>query len=216
LAVENPPDPKKIWDERYLRLSKGNARPKSQDWLSRWRYLLDTSGNNPILDIGCGIGLDSEYLTDQGYKVIALDYSLAALKLTCRAVEKARLAQVDIRKNFPFRDSAFQIIISNLCLHYFNWNKTLAIVEEIHRILKPGGYLVARFNSIKDMHYGAVGHAEIEPDYYSVFGMGKRFFDRANLEELFKNQWEFLSLEESTIQRYEKPKVVWEIVLKRL
>jgi hypothetical protein len=40
----------------------------------------------------------------------------------------------------------------------------------------------------------------------------KRFFDRADLVTLFADGWHIASLEEKTIDRYERPKVIWELV----
>jgi SAM-dependent methyltransferase len=214
--MDIPSDPKKIWDERYARLYRENNWPKSRPWLNRWRWLLDTSGGAPVLDIGCGEGNDSEYLIENGYKVISLDYSMEALRLACQFAQNASLTQVDIRRNLPFRDNAFLIVIANLCLHYFTWAQTRSIIEEIGRILKPNGHLLARFNSTKDTNHGATGHEKIESGYYLVFGMGKRFFDEESLRELFKAHWKFLGCEEYTIQRHEKPKIVWEVILESL
>jgi hypothetical protein len=39
----------------------------------------------------------------------------------------------------------------------------------------------------------------------------KRFFARADLLALFADGWQLTALEEQTIDRYERPKVVWEL-----
>jgi len=74
------------------------------------------------------------------------------------------------------------------------------------------GLLLCRLNSTNDVHYGARGHDEIEPDYYSVDGQPKRFFDRATVDALFAEGWNLCDVEERTVMRYTYPKVLWEIV----
>jgi SAM-dependent methyltransferase len=122
---------------------------------------------------------------------------------------------VDVKQPLPFVDESYPVIVASLCLHYFSWQQTLRILSEIKRCLEQDGWLLARFNSTHDVHFGAVGFREIEPDFYSVGGKSKRFFDRQTLRKLLSRGWEIRSLEEMTIARYEKPKVVWEVVAQR-
>ncbi|HWQ07860.1 MAG TPA: hypothetical protein VN436_02090, partial [Holophaga sp.] len=63
--------------------------------------------------------------------------------------------------------------------------------------------------------YGAVGHPRINENLYLVDGHPKRFFDLPAVEALFPRGWRPLSTEELVIDRYARPKVVWEIILER-
>ena len=67
-------------------------------------------------------------------------------------------------------------------------------------------------NSTRDRHYGANGRPRIEENYYLVKGRPKRFFDQSDVVRLFTG-WRTLLLEERTIDRYERPKVVWEVAV---
>ena len=107
------------------------------------------------------------------------------------------------------------MIIASLSLHYFGWVETVALVEKIRATLRMRGALLCRLNSTNDHNYGASGHPRIEDDYYLVEGEPKRFFDRASIEALFATGWRMLSLEERVIERYAKPKVVWEVIVER-
>ncbi len=123
-----------------------------------------------------------------------------------------------IEQPLPFPDRSFQIVIASLCLHYFAWNKTVDIVREIHRCLPPGGLLLCRVNSTKDIDQQMHEHLAIESNFYRVKGKcseKKRYFDRAALTDLFSAAWEFVAIEEMGIDRYDRRKMVWEIVLKK-
>jgi hypothetical protein len=74
---------------------------------------------------------------------------------------------------------------------------------------------LCRLNSTGDVNHGAVGYPEISPHYYQVKERRKRFFDRPAVDALFGPEWRRLSVKEHTIQRFQKPKVVWEVVLEK-
>ena len=169
----------------------------------------------PVLELGCGSGRDTKYLVGQGFAVTSTDVREEALKACIQEVPSANCLQVDVKQPLPFADESYPVIVASLCLHDFSWQQTLSILSEIKRCLEQDGLLLARFNSTNDVHFGAVGFREIEPDFYFVRGKSKRFFDRRALCELFSKGWKTVSVEEMTIARYEKPKVVWEVVAQR-
>jgi hypothetical protein len=83
-------------------------------------------------------------------------------------------------------------------------------------VLKPPfGILLMRVNSTRDVYHGARdGGREIERHFYesrAKYSDRKRFFDKGEVTDLLKG-WKVLSCVEKTIHRYEKPKVVWEVV----
>jgi SAM-dependent methyltransferase len=186
-------------------------------WLERWTRLMTSRFTNPaILELGCGSGRDTAVLVQQGFRrITATDLSPEALAECARAVPDTRLVCHDLRQPFPFADAGFDVIVASLCLHYFEWQQTVEILRGIHRCLVPGGLLLCRLNSTKDVNHGAVGHQKITHHYYEVDGSPKRFFDADDVDSLFGAEWERISIEEMTIDRYEKPKTVWEIIIRK-
>ncbi len=89
------------------------------------------------------------------------------------------------------------------------------LVNRVRTALRPEGVLLCRLNSTNDHHFGAVGHPEIERNFYLVDGAPKRFFDRDSVDRLFAHGWHPISVEEKVIDRYDHPKSVWEAVLER-
>lgn len=186
-------------------------------WLDRWNALIAQHSPSPaILELGCGSGRDTRWLVQQGYTdITATELSSEALAECVRAISSVSLVGHDLREPLPFADASFDVVIASLCLHYFAWDKTVEIVRDVRRCLKPGGLMLCRLNSTRDVHHGAVGHPEIGHHYYDVDGSPKRFFDADEVASLFESGWERVSLREVTIDRYEKPKTVWEIVLRK-
>jgi SAM-dependent methyltransferase len=188
-----------------------NADP----WLQRWLPLLQQrAGVAPIFELGCGTGADTVILSAAGFNVIGLDRSPGNIELAKAKAPAAEFLVQDMRAAFPPQISELDVALASLSLHYFSWEETHALVERIHNILRLGGVLLCRVNSTNDHNYGASGHPRIEDNYYSVDGEPKRFFDNAALNKLFTG-WRILAEEEMIIHRYDRPKVIWELVLER-
>lgn len=143
--------------------------------------------------------------------MIAADIAPDRLRRCVQQAPQADHVLLDLAQRLPFRDRSFPVIVASLSLHYFGWSTTVDAVREIGRCLEPGGTLLARFNSTRDTNYGAASPHQIEPDFFQVGTRTKRFFDHPSLLRLFET-WQIDAIEEMTIERYEKSKVVWEVV----
>ncbi len=202
------------WDRTFSEIGQN---PESEEpWLGRWiADVLEAGRDAPVLDLGCGSGLDSQFLIKNGFDVISADFSKEALEATRRRVPEARLVRFDMTHRLPFPDASFRVVVASLSLHYFPWQTTLEILGEVRRTLKPGGYLLARFNSTRDVYYSAAAKEEVEKNFYLVGGLPKRLFDRRSVEALFAGGWEIDSAEERATRRYGGEKTVWEVAARK-
>ncbi len=183
-------------------------------WLEPWlERIRERSGRTPLLELGCGSGRDSAVLVAAGVRVVGLDRSKDAIDLARGAVPDAEFHVADIRDSFPLERA--RVVIASLSLHYFEWAETVEIVERIRTVLEDGGLLICRLNSTRDDNYGASGYPRIEDHFYDVRGRPKRFFDDADVVRLFAG-WKTLLREERTVERYERPKVVWEVAVETI
>ncbi len=189
-------------------------RPVYDDWLNKYSEIFDASRNTPIIDLGCGFGNNTLYLHEQGYHVISCDFAEAALRRLSHFIPNPITQLFDLRGRFPFRDDAAKIVVADLCLHYFSKAETMGIIAEVRRILRNGGWLFSRVNSVKDIHYGAGEGTAIESFYYEQNGARKRFFDESSLRAFFAG-WKINALHECEMSRYKKPKIVWELAAQK-
>ncbi|NBD25539.1 class I SAM-dependent methyltransferase [Paenibacillus glycinis] len=197
------------WDLVYNRLYL--EKPIYDLWLDAYEPFLAGTKNDAIIDLGCGYGCDTLYLTERGYRVIACDFSEMALSRIAEHIPEAETRQIDMTEGLPFAGGSAGAVVADLSLHYFAWQDTVNIVNDIDRVLKAQGVLLARFNSVGDIHYGAGLGLELEPNYYEHDGRRKRFFDERDLLLLFAD-WEIKSIRETDLYRYSKPKRCWELV----
>lgn len=205
-------DNKKFWDNIYK--SKIVKKPSYDLWLDRYADTLQKSRNEEIIDLGCGIGADTLYLSEKGYKVISCDYSEEALKILKEAIPEVKTLQMDISKTLPFGNESIGIIIADLSLHYFNDKTTKNIVKEIRRVLKPKGCLIGRVNSVNDFNFGAGCGEEIEKNFYLTEAGYKRFFIEEDIQVYFSD---FIVevCEENSVFKYGNEKKAIEFMVRK-
>lgn len=168
-----------------------------------------------MLEIGCGPGHDTKALVAMGLDVHAFDVSPEEAATAAAAAPQAKVSVQSVLDPFPLEGQGVGLVVASLSLHYFTWGDTLALAERIRQTLRIGGILLARFNSDQDVHFGAVGHQEIEPGLYSVNGQPKRFFSERDLDCLFRSGWRLLSKEHKVTLKYRHPKTLWEVAVER-
>lgn len=198
-----------LWEKHYL---KNKELVKSDIWIEK--YTKNFKKNDIIIEIGCGIGLLSEYLINKKYSVLSTDISHSALERLKSRVPDSSVLKIDIQYPLPFANSIFNIIIADLCIHYFSEKETETILKEFRRILLPGGKLIARVNSDKDIHHGAGEGIEIEKGFFCKNAHYKRFFNTDMLKRFFKD-WDIISMTENTSDHYKEIKHVIEIAVSK-
>jgi tellurite methyltransferase len=107
-----------------------------------------------VLDAGCGSGRNLIYFFRSGFEVSGVDQSTEAIaQVRSLAGQLAphlpgdnfRVAAIE---QMPFADASFDVVIASAVLHFArdeaHWR---AMVQEMWRVLKPGGIFFARLAS---------------------------------------------------------------------
>lgn len=158
-----------------------HAKYTQEDWITKPSIFAETAityfpPTGTLLDLGAGVGQDSVYFAERGYTVTATDLTVDKLIGNAALQQQKTLAavkRVDLREPLPFANNSFNIVYAHLSLHYFTNEQTQAIFAEIYRVLKPGGTFAFFTNSTSDPEYGT--GTELEPDYFEVEGVVKRY-----------------------------------------
>jgi ubiquinone/menaquinone biosynthesis C-methylase UbiE len=93
-----------------------------------------------LLEVGCGIGVDSVQLARCGFQVTAVDLTENALEVATKLAATRRVSidfQLGNAEGLPFPDESFDAVYSFGVLHHTP--DIERSVAEVHRVLRPGG-----------------------------------------------------------------------------
>jgi ubiquinone/menaquinone biosynthesis C-methylase UbiE len=125
-----------------------------------------------ILEIGCGNGVGSKFIME-----IFKPKEFIATELDERLVDIARmknkgakiLFEVGNAVNLRFPDNEFDAVIGLSVIHHIpNWRDC---IDEVHRIIKPGGLLIIKELSIETFEtpFGRLSRRIVSHPYDSMF-----------------------------------------------
>ena len=198
----------KYWDRIHLKYTSSY-----DNWFDKYIHLLHK--NDKIIELGCGRAYTSLYLLNNGFKnVTACDFSKEVISILNTEHKELKTSIFDMSEKLPFKDNEINVIIADLSIHYFDSKTTKYIINEIHRVLNNNGYLIGRVNSANDKYHIPVDAKVLEKNFYYDGEIYKRFFEKDDFKELFKD-FKILFLEENHMDRYEKPKTLWEFCVKK-
>lgn len=137
---------------------------------------LPTGGS--LLDAGGGTGRISQHLVKHAKQVVVLDSSI---KMLTQALSKNGLRAVGSEIEYlPFSDASFERVTMVDALHHVAEQKRS--LQEIWRVLKPGGLLIVEEPDIKHFAVKLVALAEKLAFFRSHFLSPEKISD--HLEEL--------------------------------
>ena len=102
---------------------------------------LDGQRDLRVLDAGCGTGGTTIDLRRFG-EVVGVDLAWEALE-PARGRGLTRLARASIER-LPFRDKSFDAVTSFEVIYHLGVTNDRYALDELHRVLKPGGLLLLR------------------------------------------------------------------------
>jgi demethylmenaquinone methyltransferase/2-methoxy-6-polyprenyl-1,4-benzoquinol methylase len=91
-----------------------------------------------VLDLCCGSGQATAVLVEYSQNVTGLDASPLSLKRAQNNVPQAQYIEA-FAENIPFADNSFDLVHTSAALHEMNPEQLQQILNEIYRVLKPGG-----------------------------------------------------------------------------
>ncbi len=156
-------DSKKFWNKEYkkpgifnLSVEPAEDLKKFGRWIDRefGKGYLDNRTN--VLDLGCGNGRNIIYLAKEfGCKGIGYDISEEAIKQAREASLGLHLTFVarSIAGKFELENDSMDLIVDMMASHYLRERERGVYLEEISRVLKPGGFLLLKsFLKEEDKH----------------------------------------------------------------
>lgn len=170
--------------------------------------LFKAAGAKRVLELAAGHGRDALYFAAQGFTVLATDFSDVAAERIRQAAQAqgvaARVSSIvhDMREPLPLEDQAVDAVFAHMALCMALSTKEIhTIVDEVWRVLRPGGIFVYTVRHTDDSHYG-VGNAYGD-DIFEQGGFAVHFFSRQLVDALAEG-WtldELYAFEEGDLPR---------------
>lgn len=97
-----------------------------------------------ILDFGCGDGMMTHYLGEKFKNsiVVGVDPSAKSIDVAQKKYGSTSLTFAVSDTKIPFEDHAFDIICTASVLHHISFSEHKHYLDEIFRVLKPGGTFI--------------------------------------------------------------------------
>ncbi|MFC1521685.1 class I SAM-dependent methyltransferase [Elusimicrobiota bacterium] len=205
---------KKVYNDLYTE-KKGFLRYPA-DWIARFHnmYLKENLPTGKVLDYGCGSGNNSMFFIDKGYDVYGVDVAESATalikeNLLARHYDPGLVDRFSIMTpdstSLPYKDSFFDLIISNQVLYYLPTQAHInAVCKELSRCLRPGGivfftmmgpknYYITRWT--KKVHDNRVHEVIIDDPKHRLNGVKELVYLIKDEEDLRSTFSEFKALD---------------------
>lgn len=133
-----------LWEQIHQNMDWGlEPDPLLDEFIKQ--YYPDAAGKQ-ALDIGCGRGANTMLLAKTGFRVIATDFSLTALK-KMRELLTNDLDVVPILTDITttsFSPNVFDLIVDAMSLSQLPETDIAAVIGKTRDWLKPGGWLFSK------------------------------------------------------------------------
>ena len=153
--------------------------------------------NAKILDVGCGPGRDAKFFLNQGFEVVAIDFSNEMLKIAKKVAPKVKFIRSDFR-NLKLPKNSFDGIWSYFSLLHLKRGEMHSLLSSLNKILKNNGILFIATQEGK----GEVIEPENLDNHYQIY---KTFYSKEELSQLVKKS-KFKIIEARTDFDRVKPK----------
>ena len=167
--------------ETYNRIAEDWYKDHEQDnwWIEGTnQFAAFLAPKASILDVGCGAGIKTKYLSDKGFGLLGIDFSENFIEIARRENPRLSFKVLDMRQTASLRED-FDAIFMQASLLHIPKADAEEVLRNIVTCLKDGGYL---YIAVKEQREnGPSEEIKIEDDYgYSY----ERFFSYYNREEL--------------------------------
>lgn len=157
-----PAETVRLWAREYeqLRVIPSSFRLSPSRPLSLFAELIDYPRLERVFDAGCGLARNAVYVARKGPRVIAGDFSRAALRRAAKVVASADLRQridlveLQLDRPLPFPNACFDLCLdSYVFCHFLGDDPREGYWRELVRVTRPGGLVYTCVFSEEDEYY---------------------------------------------------------------
>ena len=140
-----------FWNEAWKRVSKPHKELPKLPYIHEVTRKLKKYQVKKVLDLGCGSGWLSIFISKYGFDVTGIDIAKPAIDLgkTWAQEDNAKVNfLIGDLLNLPFQEGSFDAIVCNSVLEHFRFDQAKILFEKIHNILTEKGFLFGCFDKV--------------------------------------------------------------------
>lgn len=179
--------------------------------------LLIEAGARKILELGCGQGRDTLLFMENNMEVFAFDYASTCIDQLVEAAKNGGVSDRlhayvhDIRDGIPLPDSSIDACFSHMFFTMYLKEEEIArIMDEVRRVLRPGGLNIYSVRNQKDPHFKKGNW--MGEDMWEMNGFVVHYFSEEKIRRLSRG-FDILSIEE--FEEGDLPKKLYKVILKK-
>lgn len=190
-----------FWDKTWARFLKHQGMIAPSGKLIQL-LLPHVERNGTVLDLGCGEGRNTIYLSRVGFRAVGLDLSFKGIKVLRNNLfeeEVKALALAGDARQLPFKAGSFSGILAHNLFDHLDKEGFTSGMSEVFRILKKNGVLLMTLDTFPDD--GPSKQFMIRDDGAKIFVSGPRkgllirSYHEEELRKLPEQGWEILKEE---------------------
>ncbi|AOY84742.1 class I SAM-dependent methyltransferase [Moorena producens JHB] len=182
--------------------------PRFLDWamsdpvLTKYRQEVLSQVSGQVFEIGFGTGLNLRYYPKQLEKITTIDANPGMQSLAKKRIHESEIT-VDFRvlngESLPMADHSFDSVVSTWTL--CSIARVNQAIQEIYRVLKPGGKFFFIEHGLSDEHKVQVWQNRLTP-VQKIIADGCHL--NRNIKQLVENHFQILKLEEFYEPKFSK------------
>ena len=178
----------------------------------------ESAGIQRIVELGAGHGRDTIPFAAAGLDVVAIDFAAGTADVIHRRAHAAGVAdrvtviEHDLAGGIPLDNASVDGCFAHmlLCMALTS-TELLHLVDEIHRVVRPGGIVAYSVRTTADAHHGTGRYRG--DGLWEHGGFVVRFFDRSLVDNLARARFDILTVTDH--EEGDLPRRLWAVTMRR-
>ena len=141
----------RFWHDAWQRVSKPHKELPKLPYIHEITRKLKKYQVKKVLDLGCGSGWLSIFISKYGFDITGIDTAKPAIELgkTWAGEDNATVNfLVGDLLNLPFKEGTFGAVVCNSVIEHFRFDQAKIIFDKVHNILADKGFLFGCFDLV--------------------------------------------------------------------